>query len=54
MLYWLDSFIQCLSPFFIRALVRTPPPTLFFTFYADLIKWAHGRLARAVQRVNLK
>jgi hypothetical protein len=26
----------------IRAWVRTLPPTLFLTFYADLIKWADG------------
>jgi hypothetical protein len=57
MLYWLDSFTQCLSPFFhqvmglnptsypssIRAWVRTPPPALFF----NILHWFNQMGQRA-------
>jgi hypothetical protein len=40
MFYWLDSFTQCLSPFFHHGLGSNPTSyTVFLTFYADLIKW---------------
>jgi hypothetical protein len=39
MFYWLDSFTQCLSPFFHQGMGSDPPPAPFLTFYADLIKW---------------
>jgi hypothetical protein len=43
MFYSLDSFIECLLPFFHQVWVRTPTPASFFlTFYIDLIKWADG------------
>jgi hypothetical protein len=39
MCYWLDSFTQCLSPFFHQSMVRTHLLHRFLTFYVDLIKW---------------
>jgi hypothetical protein len=42
MFYWLDSFTQCLPPFFHQAWVRTHLLHRFLTFYADLIKWIDG------------
>jgi hypothetical protein len=43
MLYWLDSFIQCLLPFFHQGMGLNPTSYIvFLTFYTDLIKWADG------------
>jgi hypothetical protein len=42
MFYWLDSFTQCLPHFFHQGMGSNPPPALFLTFYADLIKWIDG------------
>jgi hypothetical protein len=38
MFYWLDSFTQCLPPFFpfsIRVWVQTPPPAPLF----NILRW---------------
>jgi hypothetical protein len=44
--YWLDSFTQCLLPFFHQGMgLNSTSCTFFFTFYADLIKcvdWPNG------------
>jgi hypothetical protein len=40
--YWLDIFMQCLSPFFHQGVGSNPLSTLFLTFYADLTKWSDG------------
>jgi hypothetical protein len=43
MFYWLDSFTQCLPPFFHQGMGSNPTScTIFLTFYADLIKWIDG------------
>jgi hypothetical protein len=43
MFYWLDSFIQCLPPFFHQGMgSKLTSCTVFLTFYADLIKWIDG------------
>jgi hypothetical protein len=43
MFYWLDSFTQCLPPFFYQVMgLNITSCTIFLTFYADLIKWADG------------
>jgi hypothetical protein len=43
MFYWLDSFTQCLPPFFHQGIGSNPTShTIFLTFYADLIKWIDG------------
>jgi hypothetical protein len=42
MFYWLDSFTQCLPPFFHQGMGSNPPPVPFLTFYADLIKLIDG------------
>ena len=39
MFYWLDSFTQCLPPFFHQGMCSNPSSTPFLIFYADLIKW---------------
>jgi hypothetical protein len=52
MLYWLDNFTQCLSPFFHQSMGLNPISyTIFLTFYADLIKWA-DELARHSQQAG--
>jgi hypothetical protein len=38
MFYWLDSFTQCLPPFFHQGMSSNP--TIFC--YVDLIKWIDG------------
>jgi hypothetical protein len=43
MFYWLDSFTQCLPPFFQGMSSNPTSYTVFLTFYADLIKWSAGR-----------
>jgi hypothetical protein len=43
MFYWLDSFTQCLLPFFHQRMGSNPIScTVFLIFYADLIKWIDG------------
>jgi hypothetical protein len=45
MFYWLDSFTQCLPPFFHQGMGSRFEPHLlhrYLTFYADLIKWIDG------------
>jgi hypothetical protein len=42
MFYWLDSFIQCLPPFFHQGMGSNPSPAPFLTFYVVLIKWIDG------------
>jgi hypothetical protein len=43
MFYWLDSFTQCLPPFFHQGMgLNRTSCTVFLIFYADLIKWADG------------
>jgi hypothetical protein len=44
MFYWLDSFIQCLLPFFYQSGDGFESHLLhhFLIFYTDLIKWADG------------
>ena len=43
MFYWLDSFTQCLSPFFHQGMSFKPHLLhRFLTFYVDLIKWING------------
>jgi hypothetical protein len=40
MFYWLDSFTQCLPPFFHQVMGSNPTScTIYLKFYADLIKW---------------
>jgi hypothetical protein len=40
MFYWLDSFTQCLPPFFHQGMGSNPTSCIvFLTFYVDLIKW---------------
>jgi hypothetical protein len=39
MFYWLDNFIQCLTPFFYRGMGSNSTSLhRFLIFYADLIK----------------
>jgi hypothetical protein len=35
MFYWLDSFTQCLSPFFYQGMGSNPPPVPFF----NILRW---------------
>jgi hypothetical protein len=43
MFYWLDSFTQCLPPFFHPSMGSNPTSSgRCLTFYVDLIKWADG------------
>jgi hypothetical protein len=43
MFYWLESFTQCLPPFFHQGVGSNPTScTAFLTFYGDLTKWTDG------------
>jgi hypothetical protein len=42
MFYWLDSFTQCLPPFFHQGIGSNPTSCTVFSRYADLIKWIDG------------
>jgi hypothetical protein len=45
MFNWLDSFTECLPPYFRQGMGSNPTScTAFLTFYADLIKWADDHL----------